>query len=217
MKADPMTSMNLTRRAALAATVAAASLAGVPASATILALPADRSAWDRAVALLKEADAALERMDAVYTPAHEAAEAACPYQKEFFTRYHLGSGISRDSNFRSAHMNLVIERAKGRPNLTAEEAKAIAADANRIVDEFETWSKRREIAFRGYDEIEKRFDTLVDERADARQAVIDTAAPDPAAMLFKMELVSEIMRECGAEDAESVAAIRNDARRLLAN
>lgn len=56
----------------------------------------------------------------------------------------------------------------------------------------------------------------MDERSKARNDLLETPAPDQAAMLVKIELLAVILDEVSSEDAENIAAVRNDARRLLA-
>lgn len=208
---------NISRRQTLVGIGLAGATAIVPVAGATIAKAAqgDRSTFDAAVARLRLADAELQQLDAALTSAHDAAEAACPRMDEFFKRYGLGAGWSYDRNYRAAHMSLVIERSKGRHS-TPQEAKQISADAYRVVDDFETYCARRDEAFRGYDKLENRFDAVVDERSNARNDLLDTPAPDQAAMLVKIELLAAILDEVSSEDAESIAAVRNDARRLLA-
>lgn len=205
---------NLSRRQTLVGIGLAGATTMVPGASIAKAAQPDRSAWIAAVAKLKAADAQYESMSAVIEKMYDAAEAACPRQSEFFTRYNLGHGKSYDSNFRAAHRSLVMERVRGRC-LTSDEAKQTTADAYRIADDFEAYDARRKEAYRGYDEAEARFDEVVDKRWTAFNELLTTPAPDEQALVFKLERLAAEMTTGDADDAERVEAIRNDARRLL--
>jgi hypothetical protein len=66
-----------------------------------------------------------------------------------------------------------------------------------------------------YDAAEKKHNKAADRRWKARTALLDTPAPDQAAMIAKLELLAEIMLESDEQDAKHVALIRDDAKRLL--
>jgi hypothetical protein len=65
----------------------------------------------------------------------------------------------------------------------------------------------------------KQFESAEEETSEAhdaaRKTLFATPAPDAAAMLLKLELLTSYLTECCADDREHVAAIRDDARRLL--
>lgn len=205
---------NVSRRQALVGIGTA--LAAAPVAATGIATgKPDHSAWDAAVAKLATVDARYENMSALMTKMHDAAEAACPRQDECFQRHSLRHGASYDSNFRAAHMSLIIERAKGRDILPADECKKITADAHCLVDDFEAYHARREEAFRNYHPMEDEFDAVVDKRWQALNDLLTTPAPDEQAVLFKLERLTVEMTSAAVEDAERVEAVRNDARRLF--
>jgi hypothetical protein len=180
-----------------------------------------RVAWDRAIDDLRGVEEEYARVNPQHTAAFEAAEADCPRESEFFSRYNLGcyedEGKGRVRNFRAARIALVTERCRelGRL-LTDTEAQEAAAEAERVVSEFDAWAKRRDEAHERHqcDMWETRFDALVDKRWAAQQAVINAEAPDLNAMLVKLELLASVMD--GEVDQARVAAIRDDARRLLA-
>ena len=111
-------------------------------------------------------------------------------------------------------MSLVLERTKERP-LTPEEAKQVTADAQRIVDEFEAYRVRRGEAFAEYDRLEGQLDSLVDERAKAFHALMETPAPDGEALQYKIGLLASQLTEWESEDANTINAINADAARLL--
>lgn len=62
---------------------------------------------------------------------------------------------------------------------------------------------------------EKRHDKFADNRWEARDALLKTPAPDAEAILFKLDILAADMAEACVEDAERVACLRDDARRLL--
>lgn len=195
--------------------VAAVPALGMPSGALAFSV-GDREAWNAAVARYEKLNAQVERVGKTVTALFDAAEAECPRRAEFFSRYNMGCGISRERNFSSAHMTLVVERARGR-HLTSEEEKQVTADANRIVDEFDTWKSQHDAAFAEYDRRQARFDSLVDEQGAARRAMLGTPAPDGEAMLYKIEVLAAQLLEADSEDADDLAAIRADARRMLTN
>lgn len=181
----------------------------------------DRAAWDRAVAYLRAVQAEYDLINPQHTAAFGAAEAICPREGEFYSRYGLGwyeeEATGRERNFYAARTTVVAERSRdlGRA-LTLDEAKKAAAEARGAVDQFEAHLKRRDEVHAQYDcdGWENRFDAVVDRRWKAQNAVLRTKAPDQEAMLFKLELLAGIMD--GEQDQQRVIAIRDDARRLLA-
>lgn len=212
-----MEQANLSRRQALAGIGLAGAAAAVPVAALAKAAKSDRRAWNAAVARLGAAEAEYSRTSAQVSAVHDAAEAICPRRDEFFSRYGLGRGWSRERNFRAARMSIVIERTPKGRMLTPEEAEEADADAYRIVDDFETWCARHDEAFRDYDAWEDRLDAVVDERSAAQDALLTTEAPDREALLFKIELLASMLEEAAVEDANRFGAVRTDARRLLVN
>lgn len=204
---------NLSRRQALAGIALGGAAAVVPLSG---AIAADRSAWNKAVAELRTADAVALGIGDQMSAAHDIADAACPRNEEFFRRYDMGCGFSSTRNFERAHRRIVMERTKSGKILTLAEAKQATADACRVVDDFETWTARHAEVFAEYDRLETQHDAAHDARWNARDALLATPAPDQDALLFKVELLSDIMRECATEDANRIGLISADARRLLA-
>lgn len=207
------TNLNVSRRQALAGIGIAGAVATTPVA---FAASPDRSAWNRAIARMEAAEAEERRTGAIMTAAHDAGEKACPRQDHFFRRYNLGVGDSREKNFRAAHMNIVIERttASGRV-LTFDEARQATADAYRIVDDFETYCAKSEAAFADYYRAEPIYDAAVARREAAREFVLTLPAPDEAALLRKLELLTVWLDEYDNEDKGRVNAVVSDARRIL--
>lgn len=208
---------NISRRQTLVGIGLAGATGLVPIAGASIAKAAqpDRSAWNAAVARLKAVQEQFARIDGTLRALHDAAEAACPRRDEFFRRFGMGSGWSRQRNFQAAQMAIVIERTEGGAVLSRAAAEQATADAYRVVDDFETWCARHDEAFREYNAMEERFDAIVDERSRAQEAVLATPAPDSDALLFKIELLSAMMTEAAAEDAHRLDAVHADARRLL--
>ncbi|MCH8617164.1 hypothetical protein LZ016_13785 [Sphingomonas sp. SM33] len=203
-----------TRRKALAGLALAPVAVSVPLSASHAFSVYDRGAWSTAVANYKAVAAKVERASAALEKLHDIADARCPREDVFFRRYQMGHGWSRKRNFEAALWSLSVERGRGRTLTDAELAK-LDADANRVVDDFEAYSARHDAAFAEYDRQEALFDSLVDRRADAFRAVIDTPAPDNEALLYKLELLATLLEGFHSEDAPTLDKIRLDARRLL--
>lgn len=224
MKANPMTSMNMTRRATLAGTVAVAAVAAAPVIAK--GETADRSTWTRAVRRLELANSECERIGAAHSAASDAAEAACPYRPEFFKRYGLGRSSderARERNVQNATFQLCIERgrtiaaAEGAPRkLTQAECVQINKDADAIVAEFDAWCADRDAAHDRFncDAWERRFDAILDKCHSAREALIATPAPDHGALLVKFQIVAALME--GESGLARVKALEADAQRLAA-
>lgn len=172
----------------------------------------NRSAWSRAVARVKKAEAEYDRVYAASSAADDATVAECPDRRDFFDRYKLGWGARRESNIRAATMALAIERAKGRL-LSDVEAHQLNTDAASVVDEFEAWGRRRDEAHKAHRvfEWEKLHDEACDKRHKAWDALLTVEAPDHAALLVKLDLLAEMEDDNNGR----LARIRGDARRLL--
>ena len=191
-------------------------------NSSTLKSPSDiRAAWEQAVAHLRAVEKEYIVLSAQHSAAFDEAEAACPREGEFFTRYDLGcfenKEVGRERNFNAARSAVVRERSReaGR-SLTFVEAEEARAEALRIVDRFDAWQKRRDEVHAHYDcdRLERRFDALCDKRFKAQLAVIQVAAPDLDALRVKLELLAAMMD--GEQDQSRVAAIRDDVKRLLA-
>jgi hypothetical protein len=223
---------NTTRRQALgglALTAALGAVAGIaltdasPASASVV----DRSEWNGAVDRFKRAVTNCDRAGAAHDAAFEAVDADCPSRRDFFERYRLSATQNRAENVNRAAVAVAIERGRSRDwesrdGLSLREAirEDIAADdleANRIVDEFESWSARRQKAvdLHRVHRLDKDFDVAFREREVARNALFNSPAPDHAALLEKIDLLASMMSEAEVDDAEHMSTIKADARRLL--
>ena len=203
-----------TRRQALAGLAITAALGTIPVTALAKSTP-NRAAWNTATARVRATSGAVKRIWDHCSAAHGEANAACPRREEFFSRYNLGWRSSRESNFKSTQFAILMEHCHGKQSATDEDARQVIAETNRVLDDFEAYCAKHDEAFGGYEEHQERFDAAVDAMDDARHALLIMPAPDPAALLEKIELLALIMDEAGVEDAERMAAVRTDARRLL--
>ena len=202
-----------TRRQALAGLAFTAALGAVPVSALAEGF-SSRAAWNTAVARVRATTEAVKRTGAHCSAAHAEAEAACPPNNEFFERYNVHHGVSREQNVRQAQISILLDHCYGRAP-TVQEHRQIFADANRVVDDFEAYCAKRDEAYRDYDECQEQFDNAADAQHDAREALLYLPAPDHAALLEKIDLLALIMQEMAVEDAERMAAVKADAHRLL--
>ena len=205
---------NTTRRQALAGLAITAALGTMPAAALANGV-SSRAAWNTAVARLRATSDGVNRIGEHRSAAHAEAEAVCPRREEFFSRYNLRWGTSHENNFKSAQFAILMERCHGKQSVTDEDAQRVTDEANRVLDDFDAYCAKHKEAYREYDEHEERFDAAVDEREDARHALLDLPAPDHAALLEKIDLLAFIMHEAAVEDAERMEAVKVDAHRLL--
>lgn len=201
-----------TRRDVLTGLVITAALGNAPATALSKGI-SSRAAWNTAIARVRATSEAVERTGVHCKAAHVEAESICPREGKFFTRYNLGI-TSRRRNLEAAYFSILTERHNGE-NISDEDARDITAEANRVVDEFDTYCAKRDETYREYNECEDRFDTAVDAQHDAREALLHLPAPDHEALLEKIDLLALMMREMAVEDAERIAAIKADPHRLL--
>jgi len=101
-------------------------------------------------------------------------------------------------------------------DMTADDYAAIAKKAARLVDSYEAHLRHRE-------EVERRilndpqdvWENALDTLCEARIALWRTPAPDTAAMLFKLELLTDYMAEGCDDFHEEVRAISDDAHRMV--
>jgi hypothetical protein len=179
--------------------------------------------WRVAVAEYERAKAAQDKAEAALDAASAAWREAVPDRVDEFlayglNRYHSHDHEDRNGLIRNAQVEIVLRDYKGKgdtyPN--AEEYAEIAREATKAVDEFLAWiALDYDVTPRIYGDTQERFDEACDKRADAQTKLLETPAPDSAAMLHKLELLAQVMTESDEQDAPAVRAIRDDCRRLL--
>lgn len=191
-----------------------------------LVRPAEQLTWAEALNRHRRAEAEYDRVSTHYSDACRAYDAECPDRDAEFERYGLRCpNLERENIVRIVRAALCMSEFGGTgmflypPDKRAEQTSKmpeIAVDAERIADDYLAWRSHKSEA---YDRIvgpaEEKHDAAVDMRSAARTALLETQAPDTEAMLFKLDLLSSIMAEGDAEDADQVVNIRDDARRLL--
>lgn len=205
----------LMQLATSAAAIPAVALLPTPAAGAVV----DRTAWDRAVAELRCAEANLSRISPIHDAAFDAAEAMCPRRAEFFSRYDLGcyadESRGREHNLAAAWLTIVRERGIATPIQDPTQSREVTSEARRVVDEFDAWRRRRDEAhaFHRCDEIDKQWEAAVDRVYDAREALLKSDAPDESALLLKLEILTKLMD--GEQDLPHVKQLQTDAQRLL--
>ncbi|WP_126173465.1 hypothetical protein [Altericroceibacterium xinjiangense] len=191
------------RRTFMAASPAVIGLVGTAAPTAARAFdssfgPADTTAWDRALATYRRAEARYEQLCDECAAADQAVAHATPARVDrYFEEYGLGIGMTRAQiAFYLAHYNL---RAK------------VKIDQNATLEEFEAYQNQTLAA-------RKRFRTFEFDAArrayyptyvQAQNDLMKVPAPTNAALLMKVEIATTSQDE---DHAESMLA---DARRLL--
>lgn len=212
--------MTMTRRTALSAAVAAATIAAAPASASIIAAPpvsVSSNAWNKALAEYQRAQAEHDRLWAAFNDAEERCGKACPRVDHYFDEYKLGMGMKRETVL----MNLTVELSRQRAKAFAlldeagkrEACLQIRADCERIADEFMAYQARDRAT-----QERCRIDDLNEVAAEfgerhyfpARERLMETPAPDTAALLVKMGIAAQ------SGDEDHMERCHADAVRLLA-
>lgn len=177
--------------------------------------------WAEAVHNFEQAKAAEAQMGAELDAATAALDKAVPDRADEFLAYGLhryrDGNTERTKLIRSTEMSVAIVDYKGRSALSADDYAAIARKATTLVDDFLAWIEcAREATSRIYGDAQERFDAACDRRVAAQDALLnDTPAPDAEALLFKLDLLAEIMTEGDDQDAPAVVSIRDDAKRLF--
>ena len=97
------------------ATAAAVPTVALIPQAKAEARPGSRAAWDKAVAAMKKAEADYDRiLDRSRAVDRAYLAEVDPYDRDYFSKYGLPFNKSADELFRTVHMELCIERAKGK-------------------------------------------------------------------------------------------------------
>jgi len=181
--------------------------------------PTSSTEWAEAFHNYERAKNAEAQVEAELDAASSAWHEAVPDRADEFAAYGLlrwADKSDRDKLFRDVEVRIIMRDHKGRERLTPEELGAVREEAARAADDFLAWvALDFEASKRIYGDVQERFDAACDLRCAAQDKLLTTPAPDADAMLYKLDLLSSVMAEHQSEDAESVAAIRDDARRLL--
>jgi hypothetical protein len=115
------------------------------------------------------------------------------------------------------YAKLLLQRGEDEPEPTHAEAAELFAKAASIVGEYRAVQQEMsEACERIYGDVEERHDAAVDKLSAAREKLLATPAPDAAAFLYKLDVLSAYINEVESEDAERFNHIAADIRRLLA-
>lgn len=175
--------------------------------------------WRSVLSDHQREEAAYRRVEEEYSAACAAFDAECPTEaQDKFEALELRfTRDDRDQLIRDAEIRIVMRDFKGRSTvLSPDELAAVTHEAATIVDDFLAYRAKRDEAYkRIVTPAEQKHNDASDKRWNARDKLLTTPAPDPDAMLFKLELLAADMAEAAADDAERVAAIRDDAKRLF--
>lgn len=181
----------------------------------------DRANWEAALAAYREAEAAEKAYEAEYIAIHERFEAGRPDPRTVnLTGITLG-GLTRDQFIYSADLDdywttYVAAEGKAWHSRDPEARKAqLRATLDAVAAFREAIAANTRSS--GIDEAEWRFDRLVDTTAEARKVLLQTPAPDLAALRFKLDYLLQIdaLGDTSASNAALVAQTHADMARLL--
>lgn len=213
--------IDTTRRAFIAGSAMAAVAASVPAAA--LALPADRRAWEFAMATYLRAKAEADDFDTELFRIHDAWKAGKPTMDGIHWRALIGLAADRDHIARSMNLDKAWRdflAAEGRtwwgnsPAAT-ERMKARYRAALDSVQEYRDACERNDEAT-GMDAANDHSEALTDRMMEALDTLLEMPAPDLAALRWKLD---QFMPNDGhgssAWDAGYLAQTLADIARLL--
>lgn len=183
-----------------------------------LGRPAEQLTWADALQNYRSAEAAYADVASEYLLASRKYEASTTGGEEFSALglQRWSDTANRDGLMMRAEMSLVLRDHKGRTDsLTPKELGALREKAARIVDDFIDWHGRWCAASKVFEPTEQKHDSACDRLFEARKELLKLPAPDTEAMLFKLDLLAKLLRECDSEDAGSVESLRDDAQRLF--
>ena len=176
----------------------------------------NRDDWKAAFAAYERQEAAYEEALREYEAELRVFESELPDRDQEFEPYGLRfkSDASRDRLIRDTEVAVTVRDYAGRCELSADDFAAITRKAATLVDAYLGYTQKRgEAIERIVRPAERKHDAAVDKREEAREALLNTPAPDGAAVLAKLNLLADMME--GEQNSEHVEAIRDDASRLL--
>jgi hypothetical protein len=179
----------------------------------------EQLSWDDALGAYEREKSAYDGVAAEYHAACADYDAAVADRSAEFAEYgltRLAATYSRDHAMLRAEISIVMRDYKGRSErLTPEELGSVRAKAASVADAFLEWTATWSAERLKLDPAEKDHDAACDKLWNVRKMLLGTPAPDTQALLFKLDVLASLMAECDSEDAEPVALIRDDTRRLL--
>lgn len=185
--------------------------------------PTASTDWNEAFHNYERAKEACDQAAAAHTAAEEAAiaeaRAANPidWTAEYGLHYGMASREKVLEALRYYPANAAAKAAAAGKPLADAEVSALYADIPRIADEYLV---AREVSLNAHakhrtDELEKAMEAAADTYWASFKAVMKAPAPDAEALIAKLDILTSEMTVADADDAERVAAIRDDARRLF--
>lgn len=196
------------------------------ATETLQTKPPSATSWNEAFAEFQREEAAYAIAAADYESAVAAYDVELPDRDDEFNAYGLKSPTLTHRDVMSFVAPAIMEREFGKvgyplyPPKDVEEYNAkypaIMAEAARVTADYLDWRRCGSEAYaRIVEPAEEKHDDACDKRANARNRLLNTPAPDVGAMLIKLDLLASIMAESDSEDAAHVATVRDEARRLM--
>jgi len=170
-----------------------------------------RSAWDEALAAYRREVAAYERSAMEYEAACRAHDNDSPPEPELSAVYKVETfEVDRDRLIRSAQVAIAARDypLRGAQHFSPRVMGEIAEKATLITDEYLLWRNQHKAAWQRFKPAEEKHDAACDRLWKARDRLLNTPAPDAEAMLLKLDVLAEDMRESCVEDAPRVASLR---------
>lgn len=175
-----------------------------------------RAVWQIALAEYERTKAESEQAVAAYNEAEKAYFGERKGGIDYAEAYGLRAGQTEAERFRAAEFAIIMRDHRGK-EVSPELLDAVEAEATKAVADFAAMLIADEKAHQRHNLA--ALDKAVFEAGDAASAaeaqLYATPAPDADAMLHKLDILTAKMVECCENDAESVTAIRDDARRLF--
>lgn len=188
-------------------------------------LTTDRTAsstdWAEAVHNYERAQAEREKAGEAHNAAEEAylSETRCgvDYHDEYGIKYTSRTKEEVLADLRYYPARAAAKAASEGKKLSDEQIGELYRDIPCIADDFLAHQQFRAEANERHrvTELDDAYTLASSAFWEARRTLLATPAPDTAALLFKLEMLAMDMREAAVEDAESVEAIHDDAKRLL--
>jgi hypothetical protein len=226
----PPTSEGISRRSLMNMMTAVAAVPTVAFATPVIAEPAtDRSEWDRNFAAYQEAKAADEAFNKIFDPIHDqrTAEVESLPLKDLppdrwlgRVRSPIGAGERRYHIRQSKRSVEEFDAGKVRLDeyVRADYEKHIAVCREVVAIDAQHAAAVEAIEKRlGYVQALERWEALGEASYDAEWRVMETPAPDGAALLFKLEKLLEVEQD-GSIAPWSESAVRQtvlDMRRVL--
>lgn len=215
---------NVSRRAILGAAAAVPALVALPAAAAIAAIPADRSAWDRAFAAYEKAKAEDEAYDAIFNPVYDQwkAEVEAIPHRTFGPDLYIGRAtISTEDRVQIATVRKRVEDAdNGKITCAPGHAMEKHLELCREIVAFDDARQAQVKAIEdrlNWQELNDKWEAVGQAAYEAECEVLDTPAPDLPALLFKLEKLLHADEDGSTSPwcEQKVAQTMADARRLL--